>query len=154
MKNLLSISILVLLFVTCKTNQVKSAYCKQQKNIVISYCKIVDSLRYLAKYDYNLVKSKTIFILSDYEDSEQRLKEVEAKGLRGVIMGRVEDPYEIDSIRYTLNYFLDAHNIFRKQIKDSLLNSNNNIPTNEDIEIIAKHKLANEHCFEEDMLKK
>ena len=89
----------------------------------LDYCTILDSLKVLPIYDYNLVKDKTKIFR---HPSPSTMKDTtydyyRKQGFRVVVLGTdVMNLRKEDSIQYSKRYYKDASQILLQRISDSI----------------------------------
>lgn len=147
MRKFTFISILCLLCsATCK--KVSESSDKIQKNN-LDYCTILDSLKSLSIYDYNLVKDKTKIFRHPSPSSikDTTYNYYRKQGFRVVILGTdVMNLTKEDSIQYTKRYYKDASQILLQRISDSILGSTGVKPDLSTVYTILGKKVHNHQC--------
>ncbi len=149
MKNCWYISIILLLLLgaTCKKN-VNTHSVINKKIFFIDYCAIVDSLKFLPEFDYNLVKDKTKILVHPLTSmiDTATINNYKRQGYRVVLMQPQPNLREQDSARYSTGYMYLAEKIMIKRIADSINRKTGIKPSTETVWYIYTEKLKKRKC--------
>lgn len=148
MKNCWYISvILLLLSASCKKSKYISEKRVREKSY-IDYCAIVDSLKMLPQYDYNLVKDRTKILVnpvSSFIDTAL-INNYKRQGYRVVLMQPIPNLRETDSANYVTMYVYEVERIMIQRITDSITHTTGIKPNTSVVWTIYNQKLVNRKC--------